>query len=108
VAVADPGSCADRPPSEPAPASPTPAATPEISATLPLGSVGFEPEPNAEGERMIWLDAAVVDRLSAMPRPGESYSDVILRLVELEARSKLSWLACTASAMALSGLPGLN
>jgi len=35
---------------------------------------------------MIWLDAAVLDRLSAMRRPGESYSDVILRLVELEAR----------------------
>ena len=35
---------------------------------------------------MIWLNEAVVDRLAAMRRPGESYSDVILRLVELEAR----------------------
>ena len=35
---------------------------------------------------MIWLDAAVVDRLAAMRRPGESYSDVILRLVELVGR----------------------
>jgi predicted CopG family antitoxin len=26
----------------------------------------------------------VVDRMKAMRRPGESYSDVILRLVELE------------------------
>ncbi len=64
----------------------TDAAFEAIAATLPLGSVGFEPEPNAEGERQIWLDAAVVDRLSAMRLPGETYSDVILRLVELEAR----------------------
>jgi len=39
-------------------------------------------EPNAEGERQIWLDAAVVDRLAAIRRPGESFSDVILRLFQ--------------------------
>ena len=66
----------------------TPTAFTAISATLPLGSVGFEAEPDARGERMIWLDAAVVERLSAMRGPGESYSDVILRLVELEARQR--------------------
>ena len=54
----------------------TPAAFEAIVETLPLGSVGFEAEPDAKGERMIWIDAAVVDRLSAMLRPGESYSDV--------------------------------
>ncbi len=59
-----------------------------ISATLALGSIGFEGEPNAKGERMIWLDAHVVDKLTAMRRPGESMSDVILRLVELEARPR--------------------
>lgn len=64
----------------------SPAAFAAISATLPVGSVGFEHEPNAEGELLIWLNAAVVDRLAAMRRPGETYSDVILRLVELEAR----------------------
>jgi len=31
-----------------------------IAATLPLGSVGFEPELDAKGERMIWLEPAVV------------------------------------------------
>jgi predicted CopG family antitoxin len=36
---------------------------------------------------MIWLDAAVVDRLSAMRGPGESYSDVILRLTATEIRA---------------------
>ena len=57
-----------------------------IAATLPLGSVGFERELDAKGERMIWVASAVVDRLRAMRGPGESYSDVILRLVEIEAR----------------------
>ena len=51
--------------------------------TLPLGSVGFERDVGAKGERMIWVEAAVVDRLIALRGPGESYSDVILRLVEL-------------------------
>ena len=36
----------------------------------------------AQGERLIWLDRAVVDRLRAMRGPGETYSDVIMRLVE--------------------------
>jgi predicted CopG family antitoxin len=36
---------------------------------------------------MIWLEAPIVDRLAAMRGPGESYSDVILRLVEMEASS---------------------
>ena len=33
----------------------------------------------------IQVEAAVVDRMRAMRRPSESYRDVILRLVELEA-----------------------
>jgi hypothetical protein len=51
-----------------------------IARTLPLGSVGYEPEPNAKGERLIWLEAAMVDRLGAMRGPGEDYSAVILRM----------------------------
>ncbi len=51
-----------------------------IAATLPVGSVGYEAEPNEQGERLIWLEDAMADRLSAMRGPGESYSDVILRL----------------------------
>jgi predicted CopG family antitoxin len=35
---------------------------------------------------LIWVEAAVLERLTAMRRPGESYSDVILRLTELEAQ----------------------
>jgi len=64
----------------------TPAAFDAIAATLPLGSVGYEPSLSASGERLIWIEAAVADRLKAMREPGESYSDVIVRLVELEAR----------------------
>jgi predicted CopG family antitoxin len=48
--------------------------------------VGHEPELNSKGERRIWIEAAVADRLTAMRRRGEGYSDVILRLVEIEAR----------------------
>ena len=44
-----------------------------------------EPELNAKGERLVWLAPAVIDRLTAMRGPGESYSDVILRLVEADA-----------------------
>jgi hypothetical protein len=53
-----------------------------IAATLPLGSVGYENGVNEHGERLIWLEPNVVDRLKAMRGPGESYSDVILRLAK--------------------------
>jgi len=46
----------------------------------PLGSVGYESEPNAKGERLIWLEDAMADRLGAMRGPGDDYSDAILRL----------------------------
>ena len=48
----------------------------EGSIPAPLGS-----RPNERGERLIWLDHAVVSRLRAMRGRGESYSDVIVRLV---------------------------
>jgi hypothetical protein len=66
----------------------TSAAFEAIAATLPLGSVSFEREAGAKGERMVWLAAPVVDRLTALRGPGESYSDVILRLVELETEQR--------------------
>ena len=56
----------------------TEAAFEAIAATLPLAS---EPEVDAMGERVLWVDQAVADRLSAMREPGESSSDVIWRLV---------------------------
>ena len=51
-----------------------------IAATMPLGSNNHEAETAAAGERFIWLPAAVVARLKAMRGPGETYSDVILRV----------------------------
>jgi hypothetical protein len=51
-----------------------------IAKTLPFGDVGFENATNEKGERLIWLERGVVDRLRAMRSPGGSYSDIILRL----------------------------
>jgi hypothetical protein len=58
----------------------SPEALEAIAATLPLGSVSFENATNERGERYVWLPPNVVDRLKAQRRPGEGYSDVILRL----------------------------
>ena len=60
----------------------TAAAFEAIAATMPLGSVGYEAEPDAKSERWIWLEPRFVDRLRALRGPGESYSDVILRLAK--------------------------
>jgi hypothetical protein len=57
-----------------------------IASTLPLGSVGYENETNERGERLIWLDHAVVARLRALRGRRESYSDVILRIAAREDR----------------------
>ena len=51
-----------------------------IAKTLPLGSLGYENATNERGERLIWLEPTVVNRLRAMRGAGESYSDVILKL----------------------------
>ena len=58
----------------------SPAAYRAIAATL-ASSVG-EPQRAPNGDYFIWLDRAVVNRLAAMRGPGESYSDVILRLAK--------------------------
>lgn len=63
----------------------TVAAFEAIAATLP-SSVGVEQKRAANGDYHIWLEPRFVDRLTAMRRPGESYSDVILRLA-IEAKS---------------------
>jgi hypothetical protein len=56
----------------------TAAAFDAIAKTLPVGSVGYEAESDAKGERLIWIDDRQADKLGAMRGPGESYSDVIL------------------------------
>ena len=61
----------------------TTAAFDAIAATLPLGSVAYEAEANERGERLIWLEAAMVDRRG----PGEDYSAVILRVAAASTRA---------------------
>jgi hypothetical protein len=50
-----------------------------IAVTLPTGHTS-EGHPDGKGGYLVTLDRHVVDRLAAMRRPRESYSDVILRL----------------------------
>jgi hypothetical protein len=58
-----------------------------IARTLTLGSVGCENATNERGERLIWLDRAVVDRLTTMRRQRKSYSEL-----KAMARSAISRL----------------
>jgi hypothetical protein len=55
-----------------------------IASTLALGGMNFENKTDEHGQRLIWLDRAVVDRLRAMRGPGESYSAVFLKLVGMK------------------------
>jgi hypothetical protein len=55
---------------------------------LPLGSVAYEAALDDWGGRAIWIEARAIDKLTALRRADESYSDVILRLVEIEANSR--------------------
>ena len=50
-----------------------------IAATMPLGPVR-EQELAPDGEYRIWLPNEFVSRLRAVREPGETLSDVILRL----------------------------
>ncbi len=50
-----------------------------IAKTLP-GSVNYENATNEKGERLVWLEYGVVDRLRSLRGPGEDYSDVSLRI----------------------------
>jgi hypothetical protein len=61
----------------------TDAAYDAIASTLPKGAARW-PMQRDRGQCFIQVAAAVVDRMRAMRRPGESYSQVILRLAELE------------------------
>lgn len=51
-----------------------------IARTLPVGSVAVEPATDEGNLRYIWLEARRLERLRSYRRPGEGYSDVILRL----------------------------
>jgi hypothetical protein len=51
-----------------------------IARPLPLGSVAFENKIDENGDRLIWLEPNLVDRLRALRGRGEDYSQVILRI----------------------------
>jgi hypothetical protein len=51
-----------------------------IKATLPADTQTWPHRPGDQGDVVIWLDEATVDRLAAVRGPGESYIHVILRL----------------------------
>ena len=55
-----------------------------IAATLPLGSVAFQPQATANGGRFIWLPEHVLNKLGAERRSGEDLSDTIIRLAGME------------------------
>ena len=55
-----------------------------IASTLPKGSARWPMQRDGD-QCFIQVESAVVNRMRAMRRPGESYSAVILRLVELGA-----------------------
>jgi hypothetical protein len=61
----------------------TDAAYEAIASTLPKGAARW-PMQRHQGQCFIQVEAAVIDRMRAIRRPGESYSHVLLRLVELE------------------------
>ena len=58
----------------------TQAAFEAIARTLLLGRWATRKKANERGEKLIWLQRAVVDRLRSLRGPDESYSDVILRI----------------------------
>ena len=62
----------------------TDAAYDAIASTLPKGAARW-PMQRDRDQCFIQVEAAMVDRMRAMRRPGECYSEVILRLVELES-----------------------
>ena len=62
----------------------TQAASDAIAGTLPLGAVASSKNFNAKGEFHLWLEPALIERLRSLRGAGESFSDVILRLIETE------------------------
>jgi hypothetical protein len=53
-----------------------------IKATLPPGSVVYPFERNARGQYLLRLSEAEANRLAALRRRGESYSDAVIRLAK--------------------------
>jgi hypothetical protein len=52
-----------------------------IEAALPEGARGV-PRPDGKGRLLLTMHRQTLDRLKALRRAGESYSDVILRIAK--------------------------
>jgi hypothetical protein len=61
----------------------TAAAFDAIERAMPVGSVPVEPRASDQGEREICRAPHVVKKPRLLRGPGESYSDVIARLAEV-------------------------
>ena len=59
--------------------------TPEAYEAILLGTAEAPLPQGQTGLIRVWLECKFVDRLSQMRGPGESYSDVILRLAGPQA-----------------------
>ena len=57
----------------------------QVSAAAYAAIHGQEPPRSPQSGFDLWLDKSTVERLAALRGPGEGFSDVILRLAELEA-----------------------
>jgi hypothetical protein len=77
-----------------------------IAPTLSFGNVSYENKTNEQGQRLIWLDRAMVDRLRAMRGPGESYTGVILRLAGRDGAhdAELTKLPCPSALCRLNSV----
>jgi hypothetical protein len=51
-----------------------------IKATLPADTQTWPTSPADQGDVIIWLDQATIERLDALRALGEGYSDVIIRV----------------------------
>jgi hypothetical protein len=71
-----------------------------IAATLPASSPR-EGEIASDGEYRLWLPRTVVERLMARREPGDTFSDVILRLMDRGA-----FAAIMREALARDGAAG--
>jgi hypothetical protein len=92
----------------------TPAAFEAICASLPIGSIAYVPDLDQKGERLIWLEDAMADRLGATRGPCEGYSDVMSQAGRLRRwrdggrMRPIAWLGLIAVfAVADSALVGI-
>lgn len=62
----------------------TQAAYDVLLSSLPDGWTPLEPQVSDMGNYYLWLDRRSVAQLAALRRPGEGFSEVVLRLARME------------------------